>query len=57
MKHIGAVILLSLVALPAGLAAGEKIVIKPLAQEHWNSSRTLRRGWRRSTAGGAILEG
>ena len=49
MKHTGAVILASLVALPAGLAAGEKIVIKPLAQEHWNSSRTLRfktpEGW------------
>jgi hypothetical protein len=49
MKHIGAIILASLVALPAGLAAGEKIVIKPLAQEHWNSSRTLRfktpEGW------------
>ena len=49
MKHTGAVILASLVALPAVLAAGEKIVIKPLAQEHWNSSRTLRfktpEGW------------
>jgi len=49
MKHIGAIILVSLVALPAGLAAGEKYVVKPLAQEHWNSSRTLRfktpEGW------------
>ena len=49
MKHLGAVVLASLVALPAGLAAGEKIVIKPLAQEHWNGSRTLRfktpEGW------------
>ncbi len=49
MKGIRAVILVSLVALPASLAAGEKLVIKPLAQEHWNGSRTLRfktpEGW------------
>jgi hypothetical protein len=49
VRGIGAVILASLVALPAGLPAGEKVVIKPLAQEHWNSSRTLRfktpEGW------------
>ena len=49
MKNLGAVVLASLVALPAGLATGEKLVIKPLAQEHWNGSRTLRfktpEGW------------
>ena len=41
--------LVSLVALPAGLTAGEQVAIKPLAQEHWNGSRTLRfktpEGW------------
>jgi hypothetical protein len=49
VKGIAAVVLASLVALPAGLAAGEKIEIRPLAQEHWNGSRTLRfktpEGW------------
>lgn len=49
MRDIVAVLLASLVALPAGVAAGEKIVVKPLAQEHWNGSRTLRfktpEGW------------
>jgi hypothetical protein len=49
VREIRAVVLASLVALRAGVAAGEKIVIKPLAQEHWNGSRTLRfktpEGW------------
>jgi hypothetical protein len=49
VRYPGAVFLASLVALPALLSAGDKIEIKPLALEHWNSSRTLRfktpEGW------------
>ena len=49
MRGIGTVVLAWLVALPAVLSAGDKIEIKPLALDHWNSSRTLRfktpEGW------------
>lgn len=50
MNYLGLGILAALLALPpAGLTAGEKLVVKPLAQEHWNGSRTLRfktpEGW------------
>ena len=58
MKDLRAVIVGSLLLLPASVAAGEKLVIPPLAQEHWNGSRTLSfktpEGWLVSNRSGDV---
>jgi hypothetical protein len=58
MKDLRAVIVGSLLAFPALVAAGDKLVIPPLAQEHWNGSRTLSfktpEGWLVSNRSGDV---
>jgi hypothetical protein len=58
MRGLRAVIFGSLLALPVFVLAGDKLVIPPLAQEHWNGSRTLRfktpEGWLVSNRSGDV---
>ncbi len=60
MKDLRAVIFASLLALPAAALAGDKPVVPPLAQDHWNGSQTLRfktpEGWLVSNTSGQQVE-
>jgi hypothetical protein len=58
MKDLRAVIIACLLAHPVALTAGDKPIVPPLAQEHWNGSRTLRfktpEGWLVSNRSGDV---